>query len=349
MKIIFFNTFHNGDLFFSKEHIRAIVKANPEHSFYTACRQFYSLFSDIENLTVLERPNNVDYDIKSDNIDSTKEYYMREGTFYINSGKASPNGILSCNKFFSDAINGGNTLGIEPKLKFTELTPAEAVPTVLNGIHFEELPPEIKSAIVTPCVFYYNLEPRSSMGTIVDDNKNIEALAQKYPTYTIIAAKETSIKLKNVLSLYDLNIRESPDGKNLLINAYIASYCPIIITKDVGGTLIIFNAYTMRTKFKQDIIMFRSNDLELGVVLKNNFIGDNNKNLILLTAFDSGTLIGEIEKIGPIQAPTLPLVLSGGGLLRTRRRTKKHKRKNPRRRGQKTNKRLTRRGVKLTR
>ena len=213
MKIILFNTLHNGDLFFTKEYVRAIVNANPEHSFSIACRHFYSLFSDIEKLTVLERPNNVDFDIKSDNINTEKTCYMREGTLYINSSKAIFTGIVGYNRYFSDTINEANALGVEPKLKFTELSPAEAVPTVLNGIQFDELPPEIKSAIAMPCIFYYNLKPQSSMLTIVDDDKNIEALAQKYPTYTIIAAKETSIKLKNVLSLHNLNIRETIDGK----------------------------------------------------------------------------------------------------------------------------------------
>lgn len=111
---------------------------------------------------------------------------------------------------------------------------------------------------------------------------------------------------------------------------------------------MIFNTFTMRTKFKQDIIMFSSTGPEFGVVLKENFIGDNNnKKLTLLTAYDSATLLGELDKIESVQPPTLPLLASGGSLRKSKRHTKKAKRKNPLRRGRKTGRWIRRRGVKL--
>ena len=341
MKIIFFNTLPNGDLFFTKEFIRTIVNANPNHTFAIACRHFYSLYSDIENLEVLERPNDINFQITSKDIDMSKRYYIREGSLYINVSLAANNGTvehpqiqyycnyniefpsLEClNKYFSDTIQGANTLDIEPKITYTNISQYDSIPNVLNAMRLDDIPVEVKSALASPCIFYYNLKPSTCSTTSVDDNKNIEALAQKYPTYTIIAAKETSIKLKNVLSLYDLNIRESPDGKNLLINAYIASYCPIIITKDTGGALIIFNAYTMRTNFKQTIILFNSYGPALYKDLKKYYMSDN-KDLIPLSLYDSDTLLGEIDKIGIIQPPTLPLEPSSGGNRKYKRTAKK--------------------------
>jgi len=353
MRIIFFNTLHNGDLFFTKEFIRAIVKNNTAHKFYIACRQFYSLYSDIENLEVLERPDDIDFNIKSNDIDMTKQYYIKDGALYINASLASNNGTienpqkkyycninLECiNKYFSDIIKGVNTLEVEPKLKYSDISSYDFIPTVLDAVKFDDLPPQIKSALATPSIFYYNLAPLSSPKTTIDDDTNIEALSQKYPTYTIICAKETTVKTKNVISLYDLDIKETPDGKNLLINAYIASYCPIIISKDTGGALIIFNKYTMTTNFKQHVIMLYSEegDHNLGKTFGLTFIESvkrlvikQNKHLISLNKYNSEILLKEIEKIGPIQPPKIPLEHSGGRRLASRykRRTKKNRRKN---------------------
>jgi hypothetical protein len=84
MKIIFFNTYHIGDLYFTKEFIRAIVKNNPAHSFHMACSQFYSLYSDIDNLEVLKQHNDKNAPTESSDIDITKRYYIKGDTLYIN-------------------------------------------------------------------------------------------------------------------------------------------------------------------------------------------------------------------------------------------------------------------------
>ena len=377
MRIVLFNTLPNGDLFFTKEFIRTIVNANPTHTFAIACTHFYSLYSDIENLEVLERPNDIGFQITSKDIDMSKGYYIREGSLYINVSLASNNGTiehpqvhyycnyniefpsLEClNKYFSDMIQGANTLEVEPKITYTNISQYDSIPTVLNGMRLDDIPIEVKSALNGPCIFYYNLKPRTSSKTSVDDDKNIEAVATKYPTYTIICAKETTVNLKNVLSLYDLNIRESPDGKNLLTYAYVASYCFIIISKDTGGALVIFNKHTMRSNFKQTVILFNSCGPSLYKDFKQHYMSGN-KDLIPLSVYDSDTLLGEIGKIEPLSSTNLDLMASGGR--RVLYRTRKNKaisRINKRyrglenrsvRRGRKTNKRLRRRGVRLTR
>lgn len=337
MKIIFFNTFHNGDLLFTKESIRNIVNNNSTHTFYIACRQFYSLYSDIDKLQVLKRPDDVDGNIKSTDIDLTKKYYIKDGTLYLNASVAINNGTLEvpsikfvCNSFlkkecinnwFTDIINGANTLGVEPKLIFKELNKEEFIPTVLAGFNFKDLPSELKSSMKTPCIFFYNIYATSAQTTFGDDDKNIESIASKYPSYTVIVAKETKIKMKNVLSLYDLNIREAPDGKNLLMYAYVASFCPIIVTKETGAALTIFNRDMMTSSHDQHIIIFFSEEgskmlkREYGNTLieaLNELIIRDNKHLIPLGKYDSETLLGEIEKIGPVQPAKLALELSGG-------------------------------------
>lgn len=335
MKVIFFNTFHNGDLFFTKEYIRTIVNNNPAHKFFIICRQFYSLYSDIENLEVLKRPNDIDGNIKSTDIDLTKKYYIKDDTLYINAMTAINNGTVenpsikfTCfinkecmNNWFTDAINGANTLAVEPKLIFKNLDKEEIVPTILTGLKFNDLDSRIKSCLAGPCVFYYNIHASGAQTSFGDDDKNIESIASKYPSYTVIVPKETKIKMKNVLSLYDLNIRETPDGKNLLINAYVASFCSIIVTKETGGSLVIFNKDIMKSNTDQYIILLFSEEgntmfkREYGISLIDGlkqFILNDHKHLVPLSKYDSETLLGEIEKIGPIQPPTLALEASGG-------------------------------------
>lgn len=354
MKIIFFNTFHNGDLLFTKEAIRNIVNNNSSHTFYIACRQFYSLYSDIDKLHVLKRPDDVDGHIKSTDIDLTKKYYIKDGTLYLNASIAINNGTLEapsikfiCNSFlkkecinewFTDIINGANRLAVEPKLIFKELNKEEFAPTVLAGFNFKDLPSQLKSSMKTPCIFFYNIYATSAQTNFGDDDKNIETIALKYPSYTVIAAKETKIKMKNVISLYDLNIREAPDGNNLLMYAYVASLCPIIVTKETGAALAIFNRDMMTSSDDQHIIVFFSEEgskmlkREYGNTLVeglNELILRDNKHLIPLGKYDPVTLLGAIEKIGPVKPAKVALESSGGRRLRYRSkgRTKKNKRK----------------------
>ena len=345
MKVILFNPFHIGDLYFTKEFIRAIVKNNPAYKFYMACAQFYSLYSDIDNLEVLQRPNDKDLHIESNDIDLTKRYYIKDDTLYINGSliinggtTESPSKKFTCtltldcmNKYYNDNIQGANSLGIEPKLVFNNLSHEESLPVIFAGLKFSDLPQEIKSYLAKPCIFYFNMKPvtpwfgdsvESNPQKYPDDNKNIESIALKYPSYTIIVPKETTVKVNNVISLYDFNIREADDGKNLLIYAFIASFCPVIVIKETGGTHVVFNRDMMKSPLKQHIIMLYSEDTDATIKKEygtsmleglQKLILQDNKHLILLSKHDSGTILGEIEKIGVIPPPTLPLDLPSGG------------------------------------
>jgi hypothetical protein len=354
MKVIFFNTYHNGDLLFTKEFIRTIVNNNSAHKFYIWCRQFYSLYGDIDKLEVLERPDDTDVKTKSPEIDLTKKYYIRDETLYLNAIAALNMGTLEAptikflcnslysldclNKWFSDIINGANTLDIEPKLVFNNLTKEQFLPSVFAGLKLKDLPEQIKTSLKTPCIFYYNTKALTQNNTFGDDDKNIESIAAKHPSYTVIVAKETNVKVKNVISLYDLDIKETDDGKNLLMYAFVASFCPVIVSKETGGALVIFNRDMMSSDIKQHIIMLylesvaASYKIEYGYTLPeaiNNLMIKDNKHLIPLGKYDTESLLGEIDKIGEIQAPTLPLDSSGGSRYISRRPyiTNKSKRK----------------------
>jgi hypothetical protein len=351
MKIILFNTLHNGDQLFTKEFVRAIVDSNPAHKFFILCRQFYSLYDDIKNLEVIKRPDIKDFNTSSaKEIDYTKSYYMKDDTLYINTSlalkEADKPQVYIChalmnecaNKEFEKIIKDINTLNIEPKLIFNKLTPIEYTPSVFNDMKIEDLPPEIQSAIKTPCIFYYNLAMLSSSHPGKDDNKNIEAISSKYAGYKVIVPKETTSKAENIICLLNLNIKEDNDGKNLLMYAYIASFCPIIISQETGGAQVIFNRYTLRTNIPQYVIYYASQEREKSVIetqgistteaIQKLFTRDN-KHLIPLFKYDTESLLGEIDKIGEIQAPTLPLESSGGSRYISRRSyiTNKTKRK----------------------
>ena len=353
MKIILFNTLHNGDQLFFKEFVRAIVNNNPAHKFSMVCRQFYSLYNDVPNLEVIKRPDIINFNTSTaEDVDYSKKYYIKGGTLYINASLAlkEPDKfqVYTChalmnecaNNEFESIINGVNTLNIEPKLVFKKLTPIEYTPSVLDGMKIDNLPPEIQSAIKTPCIFYYNIKMLSSSHPGKDDNKNIEAISTKYPGYKVIVPKETTSKGQNIISLVNFSIKEEddPDGKNLLMFAYIASFCPIIVCLESGGAQVIFNRYTLRTSNPQYIINYLSEERENWVRKEQGIsmfealqklITRDNKHLIPLYKYDTESLLAEIDKIGPINAPNIPLELSGGARLvhRYKHRTKKKKRK----------------------
>lgn len=352
MKIILFNTLHNGDQFFFKEFVRAIVNNNPAHKFFMICRQFYSLYNDVPKLELIKRPDIINFNTSTaEDVDYSKKYYIKGDTLYINASFAlkepdkfqvytCPVPIIECaNNELESIINGVNTLNIEPKLVFKKLTVIEYTPSVMDGMKIEDLPSEIQSAIKTPCIFYYNLAMLSSSHPGKDDNKNIEAISTKYPGYKVIVPKETTSKVQNLISLSSLNIKEDINGENLLIYAYIASFCPIIISLETGGSQVIFNRYTLRTNNPQYIIYYVSEEREKRirdeygrgstVEALQKLMTRDNKHLIPLYKYDTESLLAEIDKIGPINAPNIPLELSGGTRLvhRNKHRTKKNKRK----------------------
>jgi hypothetical protein len=360
MKIVLFNTHHNGDQFFTKEFVRTIVNSNPQHKFYMLSRQFFSLYSDIDNLEIIERPNDIGFDAIS--VDISKKYYIKDDTIYINAGlglKTESGNKWSCmyhmvdcmNNWFNEIINEINTLQIEPKLIFNRLIKDNILPaaSIFKNIKFYELPKQVKLFLKNPCIFYYNLKPLSLPEIVVDDDTIIELLAKKYPIYNIIVAKETTKKMNNILSLSDINIKESPDGKNLLLYAYIASFCSIIITKDTGGGQIIFNRFTAESNNRQYFIYMYPEShnqtyLTYGKIpyteyLQNIFTKEN-KHMILLNKYDPEIIMAEVEKIGSITAAKLPPdTQSGGKMHRLYKRTYKNK-INKRKKSYKNNKRV---------
>ena len=349
MKIILFNTLRNGDLFFTKEFVRAIVNKNPAHTFSMLCRQFFSIYDDMKNLEVIKRPDIIDFNAKPEDIDYHKEYYIKDNILYINASVSVKKDYIHtyCHAALNDCMNDHferiiketNMLDFEPKLVFNKLTVSEYTPAVLDNMKMSDIPVEVRSILKNPCVFYYNLNSLSNVNVnIIDNDKNIEAIANKHSGYTVIAAKPTKIALANVKALSDFNIKEDADGKNLLMYAYIASFCPIVIVMDTGGSQVIFNRYTLTSDIPQHIIYFLSEKRESDInkdfgitivkAIQKLFTRDN-KHLIPLFKYDSDTVLAEIEKIGPIQPPNLPLESSGGRRLayKSKRRTKKNRSK----------------------
>ena len=334
----------NGDLFIMKEYIRRIVDNNPDHRFSIACRTLYALFSDM-NIEVLKRPHNINFNIKSDNINISKKYYRKGDTLYINVGGAIITaegrhdyaGLGDSNKWFSEMIQEVNSKeNIEPKLIFRPLDKKEHLPSIFNNRNFNSLHQEVKEALKKPCIFFYNIEATWTHANVqikiaVDDNKLIEQLAIRYPSYMIIAAKETTVKLPNVLALSDVNIIMSEDGENLILYAYIAAFCSIIIAKQTGGSEIgVSNKFIAESDTNQFIIFIYSpspsnTEEKKEFTMKDRlytYVSSDKKHIIPTRKYDTESIMAEVEKIGPIGPVTLPTGTTVGG-----RGTRKYKRK----------------------
>jgi hypothetical protein len=336
MKIIFFNLHHNGDIYPSKEPIRTIVKNNSAHTFSIYVASFTSLFIDIKGLEIL------DNNIENKDIDNTKEYYIKNNILYINTyvgNRIKESKLIfdkdSNNEYYTRIINEINNLEITPKLIFHNLQMIEFMPSIFDNISMNDVPEQVKLSLKNPCIFLFNMIGNWKKINL-DFNLLISDLALKYSTYIIIVAKKTTIKLKNVICISDLNIEDSLDGKNLLIYTYIASFCSIIISSSTGGAMCIFNRYTMTSQVKQYIIMLYNEDMNAHLldVFKISFVSSlkkyiiqDNKHFIPLNKYAPEDVIVAIDKIGPISPANF--TTTGGRLKNSRnRKSKGRSRKN---------------------
>lgn len=238
--IIFFNHFHNGDVFLSRTFIKKLIdhikKNNPEIKFFYAHKNNPLITLDITQLNI--NPNlfiNIrnehlgDFRLGNDLFINT--WYASDKRFYMNQYGISFDCLYAlfeavCKRQLQFSLSD---ISIDPKDFFPEINYAfYNILNVANWVNNNK----------TKKIFISNCEPLSGQAHNIDLTTIAFDLAKKYNNYSFILTNKTPKKLDNVF--YSSDIIQSK-GFDLNENSYLSTFCDVIIGPASGAFTFAMN------------------------------------------------------------------------------------------------------------
>jgi len=261
MNIVLLNHAHNGDVLFTLEIVKNILKSNPEHKYQIRLSCSFSLYYQFlsENVQItyseaiwLFDSHRIISDWEFNDI-KDKLWFYRNDILYINLWRVlTQDNECSINinriKFIKDMFeNIKNETNIE--LKFDLINYRELIP-ILPEININSISELIKS-YNKPIIFLYNLYSMSVdfNEENFDLNKFILHLLTKYENHLILVPRNCDIKHENLISLErDLKIMPNIDGSTLVLYAAIANESNIVFLAPTGGSMFCLNQRNISNK-----------------------------------------------------------------------------------------------------
>jgi len=266
MKILLYNTYHNGDLFFNQSIVRTLCKKNPNHSFTVVCRYNSYIFSEIQNLTI-------SHDVQ--------EFISRESNLYF----VIDNETIAINIWIGALfMNPAITNTTLPDLECNMSGYVKAFQSVLFHIHHEldikievdeydtmtymPIIPKTDMSLfqdwyhnrdtTRTYVFYYNYLPKSGQYIPIQNHDVfVFELANIYPHHTFLIptiSPELEMKLhesdiKNVIDCYkQFGLHENITCDNLCALERILQVCDYSIHFDIGACFYYLNQSSITSK-----------------------------------------------------------------------------------------------------
>jgi hypothetical protein len=235
-KIILFNEYHYGDIFFTVEIIKNIIKCNPHLKIYIMNKEnAYSLFNNIENIEGFLKPTSYNKNQYAwQIIDDTIIINMWCAGGRIN---ASSTSVIEQQNRIMQILFQINHFIQDINFKYKPLTNTELIPKLNLSI----LPDSIQNKLNynDKRIFYYNVTPRSGQynGIKINHNNNITKLCNEFKDYYVIIPKSADLEYPNLVCLEKYGIIESPEAENVIQSAQIARNCQHIILYECGVCL----------------------------------------------------------------------------------------------------------------
>jgi len=249
MKIILYNNYHNGDQYFSQPIVRAIRKYNPDLEIDVAVRMYGFLFSDIDNINV------IDITSEDKTYDPCKSYHLvDENTMMINTW-------ISCVNIWDTSVD--NYLYIEccssriynsfkkcekkynlylPTISDIELLPKTPATDISRFINW-------KATHNSTIVFYNDVIPKSGQPVSSTEHKLIiHTLCGLFPDIYFITCDKLSDSKNNISTMYDFHYIQTVDCENLSKNTKMYPHCDLIISFDVGACFNYIEEDVLRSK-----------------------------------------------------------------------------------------------------
>jgi hypothetical protein len=252
MKIVFFNSYHNGDIHVSREIVNKIVQRvhqqDPGTSFVYSHRNCYNLLADIDNLSfdphVLNRKGS-DHDnlLHFGDMVLINTWYAQQNYKYMNRYGMTMDCLYlalddSCKSLWGFSLSDISTdmSTFFPSIDYTKFEIASSKVWLSNH-------PEKK-------IFVANGHALSGQAVNFDMTALIIRLAQKHSNKTfILTNQECNTSLPNNV-VYSSNIIGKQGASDLNENSFISSHCDVIIGRSSGASTF---AMTQENLFRRPI------------------------------------------------------------------------------------------------
>jgi hypothetical protein len=269
MHVVFYNFYHSGDLFFMKEILKVIAENNPPHRFYLSTNCCSALYKDT-NLTIIPITH-IHKVVK----DRDKYYYdPYHDNLYIDTWagrhnyKRPVNDMEEVHQVFKRMMDEIVELyGNNMNLRYDITDYKDVIPQIGEVAMSSGLMPQV----LTPSIFYYNVDSQSSQCPNYNHNYIISCLCRDFPYYQIIVAKKCNVGAPNLVALE--GIIETAEGDNLLQYAHVAGRCDVVIMKDCGACFYYFNKENMVSDKEQHVILVSTDDT-VGMTLSKFLLND---------------------------------------------------------------------------
>lgn len=217
MKVIFYNNFHNGDIHYSREFVKDIMKKLPENEYYYSHRNHNNLLKDIKNIRHINVP-----------LDNSSQIQFKDNMILINTwiGQCSAKyltqdcSLYSNYNMYQDIYK---LLGIEIENIEFYIPSIDFCFVEKNGI--DNFSFKSKKVLICNGTIYSDQCPPFSFDYCIN------ILSDKFSDIDFILTSESTIKKDNVH--YTSNIIKI-NGNDLNEIAYLSTQCNVIVGRASG-------------------------------------------------------------------------------------------------------------------
>jgi hypothetical protein len=234
--ICFFNHFHNGDIFHSKEFVRQVTEVIDTQFFYYHLNDSNLLLDvNVSHKNILDLPSEVGDRVKFLDTEDTVYVNTWIGSYFHQGVRYSPESTDSeCTLRFSYAMYSliyeelNKIFGCDLKLK--PIT--EYIPSIdYSKFNISNIDQYVNTNIEKR-VLFSNGPCLSGQCSYYGDMKDtIETLASKYPQVSFISTSPIESKLPNIKSTKDIIGIEGCDLNEI---GYLSTFCDIIVGRNSG-------------------------------------------------------------------------------------------------------------------
>ena len=293
------NNAHNGDVFFSSEIVKVLIRCNPTIHFKIVPCCSSILFHDIvsDNVSIHDHPNmlNVNMNRMSGHMVEHDIEYIRQLSYTLLSYTNTDNIQRLYINTWCLLVYKSHCMDLRCK-PVQIATMLEEIKNKYNiDLHFHcddyrELIPKIPEYSLASfhiftnpskeSIFFYNLDGFSGQdcgrySSSFNDNV-IKHLLVENPDKQLIIVHKTKITHPNLLTLTtDVNIEKTSCGKNLVYYANICRLCSKVYFKLNGGSLYVLNKDNIGDKTTQYYLFYDTNEGTCDAEMINDVFNDS--------------------------------------------------------------------------